>query len=130
MIALTPKTLLSHADVLLTEPPKALESRWPIAVAVLLRQALERALEQLWLATAPQINAADYRPQLLLLGRYVERSVADRATVTWHELSAACHQRAYALPPTAGELARWFEATEALVGEVGRITAARSAKSL
>ena len=47
---------------------------------------------------------------------------AESAAVTWHELSAACHQRAYDLPPTAGELARWYDSTEALVREIARIT--------
>ena len=122
MIGLPPKTLLSHADVLLTEPPAALAGRWPSAVTVLLRQALERSLAQLWQAKAPALADAPYRSQLLLLGRYIDRSIAERAAHTWYELSAACHQRAYDLPPTAVELARWYESVEALVREVSRLT--------
>ena len=122
MIGLAPKLLLSHADVLLTDPPAALASRWPSAVTVLLRQALERSLQQLWLAKAPALVDAPYRSQLLLLSRYIERPIAERATVTWYELSAECHQRAYSLPPTAVELARWYESVEALVREVARVT--------
>jgi hypothetical protein len=126
---LAPATLLSHAAVLRTDPPKALAGRWPTSVAVLLRQALERSLVQLWRAKAPSLEQADYRAQFLLLPRYIDRVIAATASHTWSELSAACHQRAYDLPPTAGELARWFNATEALVREVARITAPRSAKT-
>jgi hypothetical protein len=128
VITLPPKTLLTHADSLLTDPPMALAGRWPGAVTVLLRRALERALAQLWRAKAPSLEQADYRAQFLLLPRYIEREIAATASHTWSELSAACHQRAYDLPPTAGELARWFGATEALVREVARVTGASSSK--
>jgi hypothetical protein len=121
VIALQPKTLLSHADVLLTDPPKALAGRWPNAVALLLRQALERALDQLWDAKQPALQAVSQRAQLLVLGRYLDRTVAERAAITWYELSGVCHQHAYDLAPTAGELARWYEATEDLVREVARV---------
>jgi hypothetical protein len=120
VIGLAPKQLLSAADALLTEPPADLEGRWPTAVAVLLRQALERSMVQLWVARAPGLQDAPYRAQLLCLRRFVDRDVAALADHTWHELSTACHQRAYDLPPTAGELARWFEAVEELVTTAGR----------
>jgi hypothetical protein len=122
VIGLPPRTLLSHADVLMTEPPKSVAGRWPGAATVLIRQALERALVQLWTAKAPELARVSQRAQLLVLHRYIDRDLSARATNTWHELSAACHQRAYNLPPTAGELARWFETTEELVREVARVT--------
>lgn len=128
MIALPPRTLLSHADVLMTEPPAALAGRWPSVVTVLLRQALERCLAQLWIAKEKALVDAPYRAQLLMLPRYIDRETAQQAAVTWFALSAACHQRAYDLPPTAVELARWYEGTEALVREVTRVLAASAAK--
>jgi hypothetical protein len=91
-------------------------------VAVLLRQALERALDQLWQQKQPELVDASARAQLLVLPRFIDRAVAERATQTWYELSAACHQRAYSLPPTVGELARWYEATEDVVREVAHIS--------
>jgi hypothetical protein len=121
MIGLAPKQLLSAADVLLTDPPSGLEGRWPSAVTILLRQALERAMLQLWLAKAPGLQDASYRAQLLCLRRYVDQNLAARADHTWHALSAACHQRAYDLPPTAGELAGWYETVEELTRAVARI---------
>jgi hypothetical protein len=123
VIGLSPTTLLSHADFLMTEPPLSLAGRWPAAATVLIRQALERALTQLWLAKAPELAAVTQRAQLLVLTRFIDHAIASRSTHTWYELSAACHQRAYDLAPTAGELARWYEATEELVREVSRVTA-------
>lgn len=122
MINLAPKTLLIHADVLLTDPPASLAGRWPGMVTVLLRQALERALAQLWVQRAAELVDAPFRSQLLCLSRFIDRDIASTAANTWYELSAACHQRAYDLPPTAGELARWYDATEALVREIAKAT--------
>ena len=106
------------------DPPAALAGRWPSMVTVLIRQALERSMDQLWLMKAPEMVGADRRPQLLCLGRYINPDVAATAANTWSELSSACHQRAYDLPPTAVELVRWYEATEALVREVAKATKA------
>jgi hypothetical protein len=128
VIGLAPMELLRNADVLLTDPPAALAGRWPTSVAVLLRQALERALAQLWQAKAPELDNAPYRSQLLCLDHYVHADVARRASQTWYELSAACHHHAYELPPTAAELGRWFEATEELVREVGRVANPKAAR--
>ena len=124
MIELAPKTLLIHADYLMTDPPASVAGRWPGAVTVLLRQALERALDQLWRAKEPELVETSTRAQLLVLPRFIDRELAGQTANTWSELSAACHQRAYDLPPTAGELARWYEAVEALVREVSRVTKA------
>jgi hypothetical protein len=124
VINLPAKTLLLHADLLMTDPPAALAGRWPGMATVLIRQALERALDQLWLKRAPEMASADHRAQLLVLRRFIDPELAATAANTWGELSAACHGRAYALPPTAGELARWYDATEGLAREVARVTKA------
>lgn len=126
MIGLAPKQLLSAADVLLTEPPRGLEGRWPSAVTILLRQALERSMFQLWMARSPGMQDAPYRAQLLCLRRFIDRDLAARVDHTWHALSAACHQRAYDLPPTAVELAGWYETAEELTRAVARAAGERS----
>jgi hypothetical protein len=82
----------------------------------------DQSFEALWRAKAPEMEGADYRAQLLVLPRFISRSVAESASTTWSELSAACHQRSYSLPPTAGELAGWYESVDALVREVARAT--------
>ena len=114
-IGMTPRELLSAADDLLAAPPPDLSGRWPLAVAILCRQALEAAMEQVYLLRAPGLNHATFRAQLLCLRQFVDRELAARVDHTWSELSNACHQHAYELPPTAGELARWFDTVEELV---------------
>jgi len=124
LIGLSPRQLLSAADELLTESRVDLAGRWPSAVTILCRQALERAMLSLWLARAPGMQDASYRAQLLCLRRFIDRDLAARVDHTWSALSASCHQRAYDLPPTAVELARWYSTVEELVRAAGKATAA------
>lgn len=77
--------------------------------------ALERAMESLWLAKAPAVASAPARAPLLCLRSFIDRRLALRADATWAALSRACHDHPYELPPTAAELAGWFETTEELV---------------
>jgi hypothetical protein len=106
----------------MSAPSPSLEGRWPVAAALLIRQALERVLVELWRAKEPGVEAANLTVQLLCLPLVVDDGLARRVAWTWSALSRASHHHAYELPPTAGELAAWFDATEALVGEVQRVT--------
>ena len=126
-IGMTPRQLLSAADDLLADPPAALAGRWPLAVAILCRQALETAMEQLYLSRAPGLNHASFHAQLLCLRQFVDRDLAARVDDTWGALSNACHQHAYELSPTAGELGRWFETAEELVRVTEHATPTRRA---
>jgi hypothetical protein len=123
----TPSELLGFADEVMSAPSTSLEGRWPVAAALLIRQALERVLVELWRATEPGVEAANVTVQLLCLPLVVDEGLARRVAWTWSALSRASHHHAYELPPTASELSAWFDATEALVGEVGRITRATPA---
>jgi hypothetical protein len=120
------RELLSWADDILATPAPAWEGRWPRAVALLTRQALERSLEELWAVKTPAMLQASQRAQLLCLRVHVDRQLAGRAAYTWSALSLACHQHAYDLPPTAVELASWVEAVDELEREVRRLVAARN----
>ena len=120
LLAPSPTELLATADELLSAPRPASVGWWPKAVALLLRQALERSMESLWLVKAPPLARASHRAQLLCLRSFIHRPLALRADSTWSQLSRACHDHPYELPPTAAELAGWFETTEAVVREVGR----------
>ena len=120
LLAPSPTELLRAADELLSAPRPASTGWWPKAVALLLRQALERSMESLWLVKAPAVASASARAQLLCLRSFIDRRLAKRADATWAALSRACHDHPYELPPTASELAGWFETTEAVVREVGR----------
>jgi hypothetical protein len=116
-VALTPKQLLQHAYGLLEDPPAVFASRWPRAVALLARQALEASLEELWAKRDVKIGWATERTQLLFLPEVMgDRRLAVDAAVAWSGLSRACHQHPYDLSPTSGELAGWLET----VDELGR----------
>lgn len=113
-----PRQLLELADQLLSEPIPSMEGRWPRAVAILTRQALEMSLDRLWGRVSPPVAAASMRAQLLCLPEYLDRSLAARSSVAWAELSRACHHHAYELPSTAEELAGWLETTGELSSRV------------
>jgi hypothetical protein len=118
----TPRELLTLADGLLSDPPPGLEGRWPVAAALLVRQALEGSLHDLWRAVAPGVEVASETTQLLCLGTQIEPRLARRVGFTWSALSRASHHHAYELPPTSAELAAWFETVDELRRAVdGRI---------
>lgn len=116
----SPSELLRAADNLLSEASDASAGRWPRAVAILCRQALEGSLYDFWRAKAPGVEAASERAQLLCVRTYVAPDLAARTEHTWTALSRACHYHAYELAPTASELSAWLESVDALDHEVRR----------
>ena len=93
---------------------------WPRVAAILARQALEMALDQLWYAIEPGVENATRRAQLICIPEYVNTELAQRVTYAWHGLSSACHHHAYDLPPVAAELNGWLSDVAELVDEVNR----------
>ena len=81
---------------------------WQRSVAVLTRQAVEAAIDDVWRAAAPGMTAASGRSKLTALPEYTSRDVALVAGSLWGALSNACHVRQYDLPPTASELTEWL----------------------
>jgi hypothetical protein len=117
--------LLIHAYGVLEDPPATLTGRWPRAVALLGRQALESSLADLWAKREVKIGWASERSQLLCLPQVLNnRRLAEDTTLAWNGLSEACHQHAYNLPPTAGELASWLEIVDDLRRAVDSVPAA------
>jgi len=122
--ALTPKQLLWHAYSLIEDPPPVFAARWPRAVALLARQALEAALAELWTKRGVKIGWASERAQLLCLPHIIgDRDLSADTIVAWNGLSEAAHQHPYALAPTAGELAGWLDTVDALRRAVDAIPA-------
>src|SRR5947208_2890763 len=58
------RTLLSSADELLSTASDAWAGRWPRAVALLTRQALERSMDELWAVKAPTMIRASARAKI------------------------------------------------------------------
>ena len=119
------RELLAAADDLLSQPSDAWAGRWPRAVALLTRQAVERAMEELFALKAPELLRASYRAQLLCLPVWLPAEQAGRVAYTWGALTNATHHHAYELPPTASELAAWFEVAD----DLSRTVAARQAQT-
>ena len=87
--------------------------RWPRAVAILCRQALEGSVEELWRSRGVNLGWANERAQMLCLPAFLgDPDLAARAYAAWSSLSRACHQHAYDLSPTGGELAGWLETVD------------------
>jgi len=127
--ALSARNLLEHAARLLDEPPEVFATRWPRAVALLTRQALERTLDDLWTKRGAKVGWATERSQLLCLPAVLgNATLAADAAHAWNSLSAACHHHAYDLPPTTGELSGWLDTVDELRRAIDRIPV-RSAHS-
>lgn len=113
----TPADLLAMAESLVQRPDAGTAGVWPRAAALLTRQALEAALDDVWTRTAPGVASSSARAQLLCLPEYLgNRALAGEVSVAWAALSRACHHQAYSLPPTAVELGQWIGVVRRLVG--------------
>jgi hypothetical protein len=113
---MTPADLLTAArDVLAGKSPVS-PGGWSRTVALLTRQALEKALSGFWEAQSATagLSACTRKSQLACLPFYLDARAAREAAYLWAALSDACHYHAYELTPTAGELTGWISAATAL----------------
>lgn len=121
----SPSELVDMADGVLHDHASAWGGSWARAVALLTRQALEGALEELWAARGVDLSPVSAHAQLICLRAYLNDDIlAADIRYAWGALSRACHHHPYELAPTAEELARWAFTVRALVV---RIQAAREA---
>ena len=110
---------LDLAETLLRTPLPVMRSRWPKVVALLARQSLEEAIDELWAATLPGMAATSARAQLLCLAEFLgDEEVAADAAHAWGWLSGVCHHRAYEVAPTAVELEAAVRAVRRLITAV------------
>ena len=115
---MTPAELLAAARVALADTSAgATGGAWPRMVALLTRQALEKALCEFWAASPRTSGLGDCtrKSQLACLPFYLDARVAREASYIWAALSDTCHYHAYELAPTAAELARWIDAVDRLI---------------
>lgn len=89
---------------------------WPKACALLLRLALEQAVDDYWDRVSPTVaQHATFRAKLLLMRRRCDRRTARAAAYSWAALSRALHYRSYELDPTSTELRRLHGAVAGVV---------------
>lgn len=91
---------------------------WPRATAVLLRQALEAAIDDVWRTIEPAMVDTSWRSKTVALVAYIPHDLALETGSLWSALSAACHVHEYDLPPTASELGRLLVETHRVVTEL------------
>lgn len=122
---MTPADLLTAASDLLERPALARVGGWPRAVALLTRQALEKALEEFWQASPATVRLGDctMKTQLSCLPTYLEPRLAREVGYIWVALSNACHYHPYDLAPTAAELSGWIDAVATLLASISGKTA-------
>jgi hypothetical protein len=121
-------SLVSAArDLIHIDDPQT-ASLWPRAAALLARQAIEAAMEDLWLLSAPGLEDTSAKCQLLCLSHFLgDPDLAGRVHATWHGLTRSCHIRIYELAPTAEELEGWLETVWSLADRVAAIGARKMA---
>jgi hypothetical protein len=114
--------LIGAARDLLERPDPTTAGIWPRASALLARQAVESALDELWLRRAKGLELCSAKAQLLCLPVYLgDPEFAGHVSYTWVGLSRACHQHPYELPPTSAELLDWIGTVEQLAKRVRSI---------
>ena len=111
--------LLTDARELLEDPWEPTAGRWPRAVALLARQALETHVDTLLEQHASGLSQASTRVKLLCLRDVLDTATAREISLTWVSLSQACHHHPYDRPPTAGELRHDLTAVQAFIVETG-----------
>jgi hypothetical protein len=106
-MSVSPQTLVTAAGrLLLPEPgtvhtlPPGLRAR---AAAVLLRMALDQALDAYWRRITPSMTRIG-KHRMLCLEWYAGHDTARRCRTTWSALSAAGHHRTGELPPSPAEV--------------------------
>jgi hypothetical protein len=112
--------MVSAARALVERADPMTAGMWPRATALLARQALEAALDELWHVRAPGLEQCSARAQLLCLPFYLhsDEELAERVSYAWAGLSRACHQHPYELSPTSSELLTCIETVEQLISRV------------
>jgi hypothetical protein len=127
-VSLNGSNLIATTRQLLERADPMTAGIWPRASALLARQALEAALDDLWRRRARGLEMCSARAQLLCLPFYLpdDEELAERVSYTWAGLSRATHQHPYELSPTSSELLAWIATVEQLISRVQSICSRRS----
>ena len=104
---------LQLARDLLTRADPSTAGLWPRAAALLIRQALEEAVDTYWRARQLPLDSLPTQAQLVCLRLMApEGAPPAHLHAAWGALSRACHHHPYELAPTARELANWIDVVE------------------
>lgn len=107
------REVLQLARDLLTRTDPSTAGLWPRAAALLIRQALEEAVDAYWTARQLPLDSLPTQAQLVCLRMMTpDGTPAAQLHEAWGSLSRACHHHPYELAPTAAELAAWIDVVE------------------
>ena len=94
----SPIGLVDMADAVLHDRLSEWGGSWARAVALLARQGLERALDELWTVRGVELSPVSTHAQLLCLRAYlIDDALAADVRYAWGALSRACHHHPYEL---------------------------------
>jgi hypothetical protein len=114
--------LISGARDLLRLEGSSSVGLWSRAAAVVARQGLEAALDELWARRCPGLQETSARCQLACLPFFLEdEALAQRAETAWANLSATVHY-AGELPQLPSEVEAWLSDAWQVANAVQRIT--------
>jgi hypothetical protein len=105
---LGPEQLLEEARNLLLWEGHETAGLWPRASALLARQALEQAMDEMWRRQAPGVEACSMKAQLLCASNFLDEELAEQTSYVWWALTRATHHHPYELSPTSDELRAWI----------------------
>ncbi|SPF04356.1 hypothetical protein [Streptomyces sp. MA5143a] len=121
-MSVPPETLVTAAGRLLQPAPGTVAPLVPglraRAAAILLRMALDQALDAYWQRITPSMTRIG-KHRMLCLEWYAGHDTARRCRTTWSALSAACHYRTYELPPAPAEIRTRLREVTALLAALG-----------
>lgn len=113
-----PAQVLDLAYDFSRSPRPGLRRVWPRATALLARQALEMAVEEVWEAVSPGSRRISMRARLLCFEEYLETGLAGEVAYVWTALSNACHFHAYELAPTEVEITELLSLTSVAMAKL------------
>lgn len=114
---MTPGERLAVAEGLLEKSGEAMAGLWPRACAVLVRQALEGAVERVLRERVPGSQAARWRVKFLVLGRAIgDEGKARELGYVWGRCSEVLHRGGGGLGASEVQLRGWVEVVRGVVG--------------
>jgi hypothetical protein len=96
----------------------SLRAARPRAVALLARQALETAVDDVWERLAPSTHRVPMRAKLLCFEELLSRQLAGEIAYAWTALSNAVHFHPYELAPSGVEVEELVELTAQAIGQL------------
>ena len=118
---------LQMARDILTHSDSKTAGLWPRAAALLIRQALEEAVDAYWTTRQLPLESVSTQTQLVCLRMMTaDGTLPGQLHEAWGALSRACHHHPYELAPTAAELGSWLSVVGELVERVDAMPLTRA----